>query len=170
MKPSKGEENRESHDDSGSRAEGKGSIEETLLWYNEQIEKSPRDIGLHFSKAGLLAKGGRYEDCIMTLDEILEINPNNVKVWYDKGECLLKLDRCKEAIECFDKAVHLDPEHIEAWLGRGNAVLKLRTFYYDDDPNILDKERKAELEDALDTFTMVAEMVPDSVDAWHGKL
>lgn len=179
------------------------NVEETLRWYDKQIEKNPKDTGLYYAKAALLAKEGRYEESIITLDRIIELDPDNEKVWFikantlfelmkyeeaikcfdkilefakddekvwfHKGEALSKLERYREAIECFDKAIGLDRNFTEAWLGRGNALRKLRSHDLEDEPEILDEERKVELENALESFSIVTELDPKREQGWHGR-
>ncbi len=53
------------------------NLEETLRWYDKQIDKNPKDTGLYYAKAALLAKEGRYEESIRTLDKIIELDSDN---------------------------------------------------------------------------------------------
>ena len=179
------------------------NIADTLRWYDKQIEKNPKDTGLYYAKAALLAQNGQYRESIDLLDRIIELDENNQKVWYikantlfelhlyeeslacfdrilefaedderiwyHKGEALSLLGRYKEAIECYDRAIELDRNFTEAWLGRGNALRKLRSEDIEDEPDILDEERKAELEEALDNFDTATEQNPYSEKGWCGK-
>ena len=168
MKHSKKKRKSDNKKNSNNKEEQKEDIQESLRWYDEQIEKNPRDIKLYHGKAALLARIGQSEEAVATLDKILDFDPNNGRIWFDKGELLLFFERYKEAIDCFDMAVQLYPDYSEAWLGRGKALINLRSQHHDD-LNFLDKKRKAELEDALDSFTLVSEKNPKSDYAWFGR-
>ncbi|UCE75080.1 MAG: tetratricopeptide repeat protein [Methanomassiliicoccales archaeon] len=156
-------------DEAHLASKGEDNIDDTLQRLDSEIEKNPNDIGLYRIKVALLTDAGRFEESIQFLDKIIEHDPEDKKVWYEKGEVLLILERFREAIECYDRIVQMDHNYVKAWLERGNALRKLRTHELEDDLEILDKERRVELEDALDSLTVVTDRIPNSVEAWCGR-
>ncbi len=146
-----------------------GRYEESILTLDRIIELDPDNEKVWFIKANTLFELMRYEEAIKCFDRILEFAEDDEKVWFHKGEALSKLERYREAIVCFDKAISLDRNYTEAWLGRGNALRKLRSHNLNDEPEILDEERKVELENALESYIIVTELDPNREQGWHGR-
>lgn len=144
-------------------------LKETLARLDSEIEKSPEDINLYHIKIALLMEAGCFEEAIADMDKVLKIDPNDTKTLHDRGLILFKFGRFHEALECYNKAVEIDNDLTKAWLGRGITLLKLRKIEFEDDFEVLDKERKIQLEDAIDSLTVVTDRTPASLPAWNGK-
>jgi tetratricopeptide (TPR) repeat protein len=144
-------------------------LNETLDRLDAEIQKNPDDIGLYRIKVALLMEAQMFDESLEQMDKILKLDPKDTKTWEDKGEILCKMERYKEALECYNKAVELDSDLTKAWLGRGISLMKLRTHELEDNLEILDKERRVHLEDAMDSLTVVTDRNPNSLIAWNGK-
>jgi tetratricopeptide (TPR) repeat protein len=148
---------------------GKEELNKTLKRLDAEIEKTPNDIGLYHIKVALLSESGLIDETLEQMDNIIEIDPCDTKIWHDKGEILFDMGRYKDALECYNKAVEIDHDLTKSWLGRGITLIKLRNLEFEDDLEILDKERRVQLEDALDSLTVVTDRNPKSLPAWNGK-
>ncbi len=127
-------------------------LEETLRWYEDQIDKYPKDTGLYFAKAAILAQNRRYEDSILTLDRIIELDPDNKKVWYIKANTLFVLKRNEEAIECYDKILEFDKNDEGVWYYKGEAQSGLERY-----------------REAIDSFEKAIELERNYIEAWLGR-
>lgn len=128
------------------------NVENTLRWYDKQIEKNPKDTGLYYAKAALLAKEGRYEESIHTLDRIIELDPDNEKVWYIKANTLYELQRYEEAIKCFDRILEFAEKDERAWFHKGGALSKLERY-----------------KEAIECFDKAIDIDRNYTEAWLGR-
>jgi tetratricopeptide (TPR) repeat protein len=143
--------------------------ENSELWYQKGlILQDPPDRGLecfdksisllkddqriplhlvHFAKASLLARNGKYVEALESAIKSVESKPDCPSGWLQKAMILMKLSREPEALGCIETGIKKDPNHAGLWFGRGIALSALGKDYWSDAIASFDKVVELERKD-----------------------
>jgi tetratricopeptide (TPR) repeat protein/KaiC/GvpD/RAD55 family RecA-like ATPase len=69
-----------------------------------RLDEEPEDLNAWISRAGVLAKVGRYEDAINSLDQATKLDLKHTEAWETKGDLYQKLGDHKRATFCYLRA------------------------------------------------------------------
>ncbi|GEM_PF-5233534 len=124
----------------------------TLEWYENEIKKRPRDIGLRYGKARLLMESERWEEARKELEELLTMDPDFAKGWDSLALCCQMLGDHEGALRCYENLERLEPDNEEILCEKGKTLLFLGKY---------DMAEKV--------FSEVLEINPMYKDAWLGR-
>jgi len=105
----------------------------------------------------LYAKKRDYRGAIAAFDRALEIDAALPHVWNDRGVCYRTLGNYDEALRCFLRAVELAPGNSEVLYDMGETLEQLGVM----------QMNNRYLDAAVETFKMVVNNLPNSMESWN---
>lgn len=105
----------------------------------------------------LYARKRNYRDAIAAFDRALEIDEKLSYVWTDRGICYRMLGDYDEALKSLLRAVELAPANAETLYELGETLEQM---------GVLQMNNKY-LDAAVETFKMVVNTLPNSMDTWN---
>jgi len=112
----------------------------------------------HYKEGVILyARDGNYRGAIAEFDRALEIDSKLPHVWNDRGICYRFLGNYDDALKSFLRAVELAPENQEILFEMGETLEKMGVMQMD----------SKYLDAAVQMFKMVANVLPNNMDAWN---
>ena len=150
---------------------------------------------IHMNRGVVRFQQGRFEDALSDFDEAISLNPTAVNAHASRGQALSVLGRYRPALDAIDRAIAIEPE--VAALFRERAALRVRgdRSVSSSEAAVLDLraairlEKQAGIEQAsnhlmlgkllarlkwhagaIEAFDAALAIVPDSVDALHGRV
>jgi len=105
----------------------------------------------------LYARKRNYRDAIAAFDRALEIDEKLSYVWTDRGICFRMLGDYDEALKSLLRAVELAPGNVETLYELGETLEQM---------GVLQMNNKY-LDAAVETFKMVVNTLPNSMDTWN---
>lgn len=105
----------------------------------------------------LYAKKRDYRGAIAAFDRALEIDEKLPYVWNDRGVCYRTLGDYDEALRCFLRAVELAPGNSEVLYDMGETLEQLGVM----------QMNNRYLDAAVETFKMVVNNLPNSMESWN---
>ena len=102
-----------------SQAEqARGEVATALAWADRAAEVNPRFWQVHFSRAALLHRAGRYRECLSALDSAMRTGAHqNPNAWLMRGDALIRLGELEEAGGVFAQATARFPFLGQAFVG-----------------------------------------------------
>ncbi|MCD6461662.1 MAG: tetratricopeptide repeat protein, partial [Thermoplasmata archaeon] len=113
------------------------TVSDKLDWYDREIKKRPKDLGLRYGKAKLLISRERWEEAREELEEIVKIDADHEKAWESLilvCQILGDHERVLEAQKHLEKERPDDPELL---CSRGKTLLILGE--YDEAKSVYEK-------------------------------
>jgi len=105
----------------------------------------------------LYARKCDYRGAIAAFDRALEMDEKLPHVWNDRGICYRTLGDYDEALKCFLRAVELAPGNVEILYDLGETLEQM---------GVMQMNNKY-LEAAVETFKMVVNSMPNSMESWN---
>lgn len=105
----------------------------------------------------LYARKCNYRDAIAAFDRALEIDEKLSYVWNDRGICYRMLGEYDDALKSFLRAVELAPSNVEILYELGETLEQIGVMQMND----------KYLDAAVETFKMVVNTLPNSMDSWN---
>jgi tetratricopeptide (TPR) repeat protein len=99
----------------------------------------------------------KYAEAIVAFNKALEINDKLPYVWNDLGICYREMKENNNALKSFTRAVELAPDNPELLFNLGETLEMI---------GLLNMSNKY-LDSAIMTFKMVANHLPNNMDAWN---
>jgi len=112
-----------------------------------------------FYKEGIMlyTQDKRYPDAIVAFNKALEIDDKLPHVWNEIGLCYREMGDNKSALKSLLRAVELAPENPELLFNLGETLEMIGVLYMSN----------KYLESAIQTFKMVANVVPNNASTWN---
>jgi tetratricopeptide (TPR) repeat protein len=123
-----------------------------LDWYNAELMKKPKDVGLWYAKGALLAKTGELQDAISCFDKVTDLDIDHRKGWDAKANAYYRIGEYEKSIHALDILLDMDDEDADLWFKKGEALLKLGRYV-----------------EADSCYDKAIELDPNHADAWCGK-
>lgn len=123
-----------------------------LEWYNEEISKKPKDVGLWYAKGAMLAKMGEHHSAIECFRTVTRLDPNHLKGWDATAKAYFRIGDYDNSILALDRLLELDEGNESIWFHKGEALLKLGRF-----------------DEAVECYDKAIELNRNYTDAWCGK-
>jgi PAS domain S-box-containing protein len=99
----------------------------------------------------------KYPEAIVAFNKALEIDDNLPHVWNDLGLCYREMGDTKNSLKSLLRAVELAPENPEYLFNLGENLETIGLLYMSN----------KYLESAIQTFKMVANVVPNNANTWN---
>jgi tetratricopeptide (TPR) repeat protein len=99
----------------------------------------------------------KYPEAIVAFNKALEIDDNLPHVWNDLGLCYREMGDTKNSLKSLLRAVELAPENPEFLFNLGENLEMIGVLYMSN----------KYLESAIQTFKMVANVVPNNANTWN---
>lgn len=99
----------------------------------------------------------RYPEAIVAFNKALEIDEKLPHVWNDLGLCYRDTGDYKSSLKSLLKAVEFAPENAEILFNLGETLEMIGVLYMSN----------KYLESAIQTFNMVANVMPNNADTWN---
>jgi hypothetical protein len=96
---------------------------EDVRGYETEIERHPKDAGLHDSVAMLYLELGRYDEAIAHFNTVVAITPRAAQAHYNLGTAQAMAHRLESAEASFRQALNIDPAYANAHNNLGNVLL-----------------------------------------------
>ena len=96
---------------------------EDLRGYEVEIEKHPKDTGLHDDAAMLYLELGRADEAIAHFKASLALKPQSAAAHYNLGTALTVARRLDEAADRYREALRIDPSYANAHNNLGNVYM-----------------------------------------------
>ncbi len=87
---------------------------DSVVFYNELIQKSPDDAGLYFKKARYLEARRNYNDALNTLYQVEKIDSANADLFAFMADLHYKLKNINESRSAAERALNIDENHMKA--------------------------------------------------------
>jgi tetratricopeptide (TPR) repeat protein len=133
-----------------------GKVDEAFADYDKAGELDPKNALAYIGRAALLAKEGKIDDAINEYPKAISADPANPESYYNRGVLLSGKKEFAKAISDYDKYISLirdNPEYLaDGHMNRGIA-----------------KAMTGNLKEAVDDFTRVIELKPDSAKAYRAR-
>jgi Flp pilus assembly protein TadD len=121
---------------------------EDVNGYEAEIEKHPRDVGLHDDVALLYLELGKSDAAVSHFKTSLALKPESAVAHYNLGTALTVARRLDSAAEEYRAALKIDPAYASAHNNLGNVLLAQKKY-----------------EAAIVEFAEVVRLQPDSAAA-----
>lgn len=105
----------------------------------------------------LYARKRDYRGAIAAFDRALEIDEKLPHVWNDRGVCYRMLGDYDEALKSLIRAVELAPDNVEILYDLGETLEQMGVM----------QMNNRYLDAAVETFKMVVNSLPNSMDSWN---
>src|ERR1051325_1900267 len=115
-------------------ARGHGDVHEQIAAVSVEIERNPRDAGLHFKRAELHRVHRDWKLALADLTRASQLDPRLPNLEFCRGRLLFDANQFAEAKVTLDRELRVHPEHVEALLlrARAEASLNLRAAAIED--------------------------------------
>jgi len=116
-----------------------------------------RAMGQYKEGVVLYARNRNYRGAIEAFERAIEIDPKLPHVWNDRGICIRALGDYDEALKSFLRAVELSPQNPEILYELGETLEQMGVM----------QMNNRYIEAAVETFKMVVNSLPNSMDSWN---
>jgi protein O-GlcNAc transferase len=99
-----------------------GRLNEAETAYREALRRDPRQPGVHYALAEVLADAQQTDAALAVLGDALRWAPEHPQIHHRLGILLAEAKRYGEAIESFRRAIAIKPDYARAWNNLGNAL------------------------------------------------
>jgi predicted O-linked N-acetylglucosamine transferase (SPINDLY family) len=99
-----------------------GRLDEAEVAYREALRRDPRQPGVLYALAEVLADAQQTDAALAALGEALRWAPQHPQIHHRLGILLAETKRYGEAIDAFRRAIALKPDYARAWNNLGNAL------------------------------------------------